>query len=111
VKRLFTFGNQTAAEATEIGVKRKVLGHGGSLMMTEVTFVKDAVGTIHSHHHEQVSYIIQGGFEFNLDGEIQKVGKGDSIYIPSDALHGVKALEDNSIILDVFTPQRDEFLK
>jgi quercetin dioxygenase-like cupin family protein len=108
---LFTFGKQTAAEETEKGVKRKVLGHGGSLMMTEVTFEKDAIGTIHSHPHEQISYIIQGGFEFNLDGDIQTVGKGDSIYIPSNALHGVKALEENSIILDVFTPQRDEFLK
>jgi quercetin dioxygenase-like cupin family protein len=108
---MFTFGNQVEAELTEEGVKRKVLGHGGSLMMTEVTFKKGAIGSIHSHPHEQVSYIIQGSFEFNLDGDIQKVWKGDSIYIPSDTLHGVKALEENSIILDVFTPQRDEFLK
>ena len=79
-------------------------------MMTEVSFQKDAIGTIHSHLHEQVSYIVQGSFEFNLDGKIQRVVKGDSIYIPSNTLHGVKALEDNSILLDVFTPQREDFL-
>ncbi|MEH7331686.1 cupin domain-containing protein [Neobacillus drentensis] len=108
---MFTFGEQIKSEPTEEGVKRKVLSYGGSLMMTEVTFKKDAIGSIHSHPHEQISYISQGSFEFNLAGEIQKVGKGDSIYIPSNALHGVKALEENSVILDVFTPQRADFLK
>jgi quercetin dioxygenase-like cupin family protein len=52
-------------------------------MMTEVSFNKDAIGEVYSHLHEQVSYIVQGSFEFNLDGKIQKVIKGDSIYIPS----------------------------
>ncbi|MEO2076809.1 MAG: cupin domain-containing protein [Bacillus sp. (in: firmicutes)] len=108
---MFVFGKQVVSEPTEEGVTRKVLSHGGSLMMTEVTFKKDAIGSIHSHPHEQISYIIQGGFEFNLDGDKQTVMKGDSIYIPSNTLHGVKALEENSIILDVFTPQREDFLK
>jgi quercetin dioxygenase-like cupin family protein len=108
---MFTYGEQVDAVATEKGVTRKLLSQGGSLMMTEVTFRKDAVGSIHSHPHEQISYIIQGSFEFNLGGEIQQVAKGDSIYIPSDMLHGVRALEEDSIILDVFTPQREDFLK
>ncbi|MDR6121474.1 quercetin dioxygenase-like cupin family protein [Bacillus sp. SLBN-46] len=108
---MFTYGEQVDAVATEEGVTRKLLSQGGSLMMTEVTFRKDAVGSIHSHPHEQISYIIQGSFEFNLGGEIQQVAKGDSIYIPSDMLHGVRALEEDSIILDVFTPQREDFLK
>lgn len=108
---MFTFGEQVVSELTEEGVTRKVLSHGGSLMMTEVTFKKDAIGSIHSHPHEQISYIIHGSFEFNLGGDIQKVVKGDSIYIPSEVRHGVKALEEDSVILDVFTPQREEFLK
>ncbi|MCH6265939.1 cupin domain-containing protein [Neobacillus citreus] len=107
---MFYFGNkENSVEAGE-GAKRKLLGRGGSLMMTEVSFQKDAIGAIHSHPHEQVSYIVQGSFEFNLDGNVQQVVKGDSIYIPSNTLHGVKALEDDSIILDVFTPQREDFL-
>lgn len=107
---MFFFGmNEQIVDAGE-GVKRKLLGRGGSLMMAEVLFKKDAIGAIHSHPHEQVSYIVQGSFEFTLDGKVQRVDKGDSIYIPSNALHGVKALEDNSIILDVFTPQREDFV-
>jgi len=107
---LFFFGeNEQIVDAGE-GAKRKLLGRGGSLMMAEVSFQKDAIGAIHSHPHEQVSYIVQGSFEFRLDGKVQRVVKGDSIYVPSNTLHGVKALEDNSIILDVFTPQREDFV-
>lgn len=108
---MFVFGEKIKAVPTEEGVKRKLLGYGGTLMMTEVTFEKDAVGSIHSHPHEQVSYITRGSFEFNLDGEVQIVRQGDSIYIPSGIRHGVKALEENSTILDVFTPQREDFLQ
>lgn len=107
---MFFFGNHEESVDVGEGAKRKLLGRGGSLMMTEVSFQKDSIGAIHSHSHEQVSYIVQGSFEFHLDGKVQKVIKGDSIYIPPNILHGVKALEDHSIILDVFTPQREDFL-
>jgi quercetin dioxygenase-like cupin family protein len=107
---MFVFGKEVQTVQADEGVTRKMLGHGGSMMMVEVTFKKDAVGSMHSHPHEQVSYIIEGSFEFNLNGDIRTVAKGDSIYIPSDTLHGVKALEENSVILDVFTPQREDFL-
>lgn len=78
-------------------------------MMVEVTFQKDAVGSLHRHIHEQVSYIAKGSFEFIIEGEKQLVQRGDSLYIPSNAEHGCHAPED-SIIVDVFTPQRKDFL-
>lgn len=106
---MFVQGNQVVPVEAEKGVKRKLLSRGGGLMMTEVTFEKGAIGSIHSHPHEQISYIVQGSFEFHLNGELQVLKKGDSIYVPSDTLHGVVALEEESIILDVFTPQREDF--
>jgi quercetin dioxygenase-like cupin family protein len=108
---MYTFGEKVEAVGAEKGVTRKLLGYGGNLMMTEISFKKDAEGTIHSHPHEQITYVIQGSFEFNVDGQLQKVVKGDSIYIPSNTLHGVKAIEENSMLLDVFTPIREDFLK
>jgi quercetin dioxygenase-like cupin family protein len=91
------------------GVCRKILGMGGSLMMVEVTFRKGGVGDVHAHPHEQVSYIAKGSFEFTLNGETKVVSVGDSIYIPSNAPHGTVALED-SVIVDVFSPIREDFL-
>ncbi len=92
-------------------VTRKILGTGGKLMMVEVTFEKGAVGSVHTHPHEQVSYIANGSFEFDLNGEKQIISKGDSVYIKSDAPHGTVALEEGSIIVDIFSPIREDFLK
>ena len=92
------------------GVARKVLARGGELMMVEVVFEKDAVGPVHTHPHEQASYVLRGAFELEMGGVKETVRAGDSFYVPSDAPHGVVALEP-SVILDVFTPQRQDFLK
>lgn len=108
---MFGFNNTMDYEICGDGVKRKILTYSNKTMMVEVTFEKDAVGAIHTHSHEQISYIAKGSFEFNLDGQKKVVHTGDSILIPSDLPHGVIALEDDSIIVDVFTPPREDFLK
>jgi len=91
------------------GVERKIIARGGKMMSVEVSFKKGSIGALHSHPHEQVSYIIKGSFEFELDGKKEVIKAGDSYYIEPDVMHGVVALED-SIILDLFTPQREDFL-
>ncbi|WP_046176320.1 cupin domain-containing protein [Domibacillus indicus] len=106
---MFVKNSETEKTSAGVGAVRKLLGRGGTLTMAEVTFEKDAIGEMHSHEHEQVCYIVQGRFEFNLDGDIRLLQKGDSVYVPSNTQHGVKALDDQSIILDVFTPQREDF--
>ena len=92
-------------------VSRKILGTCGSLMMVEVAFEKGGVGKVHAHEgHEQVSYIVKGSFEIVVGEEKKVVSAGDSFYAGLDVPHGVTALED-SIILDVFTPIREDFLE
>jgi quercetin dioxygenase-like cupin family protein len=91
------------------GVSRKILAHVTNMMMVEVNFIKGAVGEIHEHVHEQISYIIKGSFEVTIDEKKELVKTGDTFYIKPNELHGVLALEE-STILDVFTPQREDFL-
>lgn len=102
----------TEAEFTIVGegVERKILATGGSMMTVEVRFKKGAVGAVHTHPHEQVSYVLEGSFEFDLDGKKHIIKAGDTYYVKPDQAHGVIALED-SVILDIFTPQREDFLK
>jgi quercetin dioxygenase-like cupin family protein len=92
------------------GVERKILASMGSLMSVEVKFEKGAVGAVHTHPHEQVSYVVRGSFEFELEGKKTIIKTGDSYYVKPGVAHGVVALED-SVILDIFTPQREDFLK
>lgn len=91
------------------GITRRILAHSGNMMIVEAAFRKGAVGTAHRHPHEQVSYILSGSFQYTMEGEVYELRQGDTYYVPPEALHGAVALED-SVILDIFTPQREDFL-
>ena len=92
------------------GVSRRILASDGTLMTVQFTFEKDAVGTPHSHPHEQIGYVVKGRFQATVGDDSTIIDVGDSYYVPSSVVHGVVALEDG-ILLDVFTPQREDFLK
>jgi len=62
----------------------------------------------HSHPHEQVTSIIQGQFEFTVDGETQTMGPGSVCIIPSNAKHKGTSITDCKII-DVFYPVREDY--
>ena len=93
----------------EPGVRRRILQAQGKLMLMGVQFAANAAGYEHSHVHEQISYCIAGRFEYSLDGRIHLLAAGESIYVPSNARHGAKALEAGTLI-DVFTPVREDLL-
>jgi quercetin dioxygenase-like cupin family protein len=98
-------------EATDLGegVTRKILASGGTMMTVQFSFEKGAVGTPHTHVHEQVGYVLQGRFELTLGNDKTTLETSDTYYVPSNTVHGVVALEDG-VLLDVFTPQRQDFL-
>ena len=92
------------------GVMRKILSRGGDMMAVEVSFEKGSVGAVHTHSHEQISYVLEGSFELNINGEKSVIKKGDTYYVEPNVEHGVLALEVGKL-LDIFTPQREDFLK
>ena len=90
---------------------RRVLVYGEALMLVEFTFKKGGIGAMHQHeHHDQVGYIVKGSFELTAGDETRIVRAGDSYYAAKNVPHGVVALEDDSVIIDAFTPKRDDFL-
>ena len=110
MEKIIIKNSEIQFEKLEAKVKRKILSRGGSMMAVEVHFKKDGVGKKHSHdQHEQISYIIEGKFEVEVGGDKKVLSRGDSFYAGENVEHGVRALE-NSVILDVFTPQREDFL-
>lgn len=107
----FGLNEQIQREDLGGGVSRKILNYGGKVMMVEVTMKKGSVGTVHVHPHEQISYIAKGSFEFNVGGEKQVVKVGDSLYVAPNVEHGTLSLEEGSIVVDIFSPIREDFLK
>ncbi|MCL2578618.1 MAG: cupin domain-containing protein [Oscillospiraceae bacterium] len=92
-------------------VIRRVLAHSENLMMVHITFRKKSGDAgFHRHPHEQITYVDSGKVEYFIKGKGTIMSPGDSIYVSPNVEHGLKPLEDNCVVLDAFTPQRDDFL-
>lgn len=94
------------------GVRRKIMPWTDDLMAVYVQFDKGAVGSVHSHDvHTQIAYIGAGSFDVTV-GAVKKVLKAGDAYLALKTVpHGAVALEDKSVIIDLFTPKRDDFVK
>jgi len=62
----------------------------------------------HNHMHEQIMHVVEGQFEFTLNGDTQVYGPGSVIVIPSNATHSGIALSTCKL-MDVFSPVREEY--
>jgi quercetin dioxygenase-like cupin family protein len=108
-ERSFIKGESVAWENAGSGVQRQVLGYDDNLMMVRVRFEKNAVGTIHTHPHRQVTSIESGSFEVKIGGQEMILMQGDSFFVRPEVPHGVVALEAGCLV-DVFTPARLDFV-
>ena len=70
---------------------------------------RGSVVPLHSHDHEQVSYVTSGSLKFQVGGRDFVVRAGEAMQIPSWIEHGVEALEDCEVI-DVFCPVRQDWV-
>ena len=69
---------------------------------------KNAEVPEHAHMNEQIMHVMEGVFEFTLDGETKVYHPGDIVIIAPHKKHSGKALTDCKL-LDVFSPTREEY--
>lgn len=63
---------------------------------------------IHSHIHEQVSYVQEGEMLFTIEGKEFVLNAGMAITVAPNLKHGATAITDCKLI-DVFNPVREEY--
>lgn len=85
---------------------------GQNLMLTQIFLNKGCIVPRHSHHNEQVTYVLEGALKFllgeNQDEEVI-VRAGEVLVIPSNLPHSAEALED-TLDIDIFDPPREDWL-
>ena len=69
---------------------------------------KDSSIPEHFHIHEQIMHVVEGDFEFTLDGETKICKPGDIVHISSNLPHSGKAITPCKL-MDVFSPAREEY--
>ena len=99
--------NQIEKEQLNPLFARQVI-HGDKLTVARVHLSKGAVVPSHRHPSEQITMLEQGRLRFTVGGEQTLLEPGQALHIPSDALHGVEALED-SLAVDLFAPPREDW--
>lgn len=82
---------------------------GQNIMVARVLLQKGAIVPEHSHHNEQVTYVLEGALKFWIDGREIVVKAGEVLTIPSHMPHQAEALED-TVDLDIFNPPRADWL-
>ena len=107
---MFVYNSDVELEDLGDGVSRKIMAYSDNVMSVEVYFEEGAVGAMHNHPHEQITYVLSGEFEFTIGDETKIVKAGDALYKVPHVMHGCVCLKKGTL-LDTFAPMREDFIK
>ena len=108
--RHFRWSDLPEERVTDVISRKLITGDG--MMLAHVYLKKDALVPQHSHHNEQLTYIISGALHFYIGANREReviVREGEVLHIPSHVVHEARALED-TLDVDVFNPPRQDWL-
>ena len=108
--KFFRWDDMPKEQVTPMLSRRLVTGE--RMMLAHVYLDKGAVVPRHSHHNEQLTYILEGALHFHIgeNGEEEVIVRaGEVLLIPSNVPHMAIALED-TLDVDVFSPPREDWL-
>ena len=68
-------------------------------------------GLVPEHHHpnEQLGLVLEGDVSFRIGDEQRTLGPGGTWRILADVPHEVRAGEEGAVVVDIFTPVRDDW--
>ena len=100
-------------EAQQSGIRRTELQqHDLSTLGLEVVQVRvdlDPGNSFpkHTHPGEEIIYVIEGSFEYEIGGKVSKVKAGDVLFVPAGAVHSAKNIgKDNGAELATYIVEK-----
>ncbi len=91
------------------GIERQMFV-GEQMMICRFRFAPFLVTSEHSHAHEQMSLVISGRVRFFIEGKERIAVPGDVLHFPSNCVHGATMMKEEVVLIDIFTPLREDFL-
>jgi len=91
------------------GIERQMIW-GDRLMVCRLNLAPHVVTAVHTHTHEQVTLVERGRVRFTVDGEARVAEAGDVLFFPSNQPHGATMLDEPVVLVDIFSPVREDFL-
>jgi quercetin dioxygenase-like cupin family protein len=85
--------------------------YGQNLMLSYLEMDDGAVVPLHDHPHEQGGMLLEGKLELTIGDETRVVEPGSMFLIPPNVPHKAVAIEGPAVVLDVFSPIREDYVK
>ena len=82
---------------------------GERIMLSRVDISPGAEVPLHDHPHEQAGTLLEGVLEMTIGDETRELRPGDSYVIPGGVEHSARAIDGRVIVLDIFSPPREEY--
>jgi quercetin dioxygenase-like cupin family protein len=80
------------------------------LMICRLTLRPRVDSPVHSHPHEQMTVVERGRVRFTISGRERIAVAGDVLHFPPNVAHGATMLDEEVVLIDIFTPIREDFL-
>jgi quercetin dioxygenase-like cupin family protein len=90
------------------GIERQIVS-GDRIMICRLSFAPGVGTAVHSHPHEQMTIVEQGRVRFHIGGEERLASAGDVLLFPSGVEHGATILDQPAVLIDIFSPPREDF--
>ena len=91
------------------GIDRQMV-YGERVMVCRLALAPGVVTAVHAHPHEQITLVERGRVRFTINGREQNAGPGDVLHFPSNCPHGATMLDEPVVLIDIFSPIREDFL-
>jgi quercetin dioxygenase-like cupin family protein len=82
-----------------------------SMTLNVVRLAPHTVAPVHVHAEEQISLVVEGELEFEVNGEARVLRPYMAVVIPSHARHGARTHEHACVAIDAFHPPRQALLE
>lgn len=66
---------------------------------------------MHSHPHLQMGVVLKGRAEFTIGDSVRILEPGTYYIMPSSVRHGVKLIDSDLLVIDIFIPPRKDYLE
>lgn len=83
--------------------------YGENLMLSYLEMDEGAVVPLHHHPHEQGGMLLDGRLELTMGDEVRVVEAGAMFIIPPNTPHKAVAVDGPAVVLDVFSPVREDY--
>lgn len=102
--------SQGIARDLTSGVRTRIFP-GENVMISVVRITANREGEIHHHPQEQWGVMLEGSGVRIQDGVEHPVKAGDFWQTPGNVPHGFRGGPEGAVILDIFSPPREEYKK